>query len=299
VRTRQVTAVDSELRLYTRAARVSSARVIREYSTSFGMASRLFAAECRSDIESVYGLVRIADEIVDGAAAQAGLSVEQQADLLDALELETERALISGYSANVVVHAFAASARTAGFGTELTAPFFASMRRDLSPVAFDPDELRDYIYGSAEVVGLMCLRVFLAGQTATAEDRALLEHGARRLGAAFQKINFLRDLGTDWLVLGRSYFPGIDPDAMTDDDKFALLDDIDADLDDAASAIPRLPGGCRRAVVAAYSIFRALAEELRLTPADQLVQRRVRISGLRKLAIVAIALVGSGTGLAG
>ncbi len=151
------------------------------------------------------------------------------------------------------MHAFATVARETGIDRNLTAPFFASMRRDLSPVAFESEELRTYIYGSAEVVGLMCLRVFLRGEAITETDRARLEEGARRLGAAFQKINFLRDLGTDWLVLGRSYFPGIDPGALTENEKRRLLDDIDADLDAAASAIPHLPRNCRRAVTAAHS----------------------------------------------
>jgi phytoene/squalene synthetase len=291
---RQAPAVDSDLQLYTRAARTSSARVIREYSTSFGMASRLFGPGCRSDIESIYGLVRIADEIVDGAAAEAGLSVDEQAALLDALEDETERALAMGYSANVIVHAFATVARASGIDRDLTAPFFASMRRDLSPVALGREELRSYIYGSAEVVGLMCLRVFLRGEALTDADRSLLEQGARRLGAAFQKINFLRDLGTDWLVLGRSYFPGIDPDALTENEKRELLDDIDADLDAAASAIPHLPRPCRRAVTAAHAVFRALAAELRRTPADELLHRRVRVSNPHKAVIIATAYLGRG-----
>jgi len=291
---RQAPVVDSDLELYTRAARISSARVIREYSTSFGMASRLFGARCRSDIESIYGLVRIADEIVDGAAAEAGLSVDEQAALLDELQTETERALSRGYSTNVVVHAFAAVARGSGIGDELTAPFFASMRRDLSPVAFGRDELREYIYGSAEVVGLMCLRVFLRGETITEADRGTLEEGARRLGAAFQKINFLRDLGTDWLVLGRSYLPGVDPGALTENEKRALLDDIDSDLDAAAVAIPGLPSHCRRAVVAAHSVFRALAAELARTPAEDLIHRRVRVSNPHKVAIIAAAYLGRG-----
>ena len=290
--TRQAPVVDSDLQLYTRAARISSARVIREYSSSFGMASRLFAAGCRSDIESIYGLVRIADEIVDGAAAEAGLSIDEQAALLDGLEDETEQALALGYSANVVVHAFASVARATGIDRDLTAPFFASMRRDLSPVAFGREELRTYIYGSAEVVGLMCLRVFLRGQAVTEPDRALLDNGARRLGAAFQKINFLRDLGTDWLVLGRSYFPGIDPGSLTEDEKRELLDDIEADLDAAADAIPRLPRGCRRAVIAAHSVFRALAEELSRAPAEELLVRRVRVSTPHKAVIVAAAMLG-------
>jgi phytoene/squalene synthetase len=293
VTTRAAPQLDSDLRLYTRAARESSAHVIRAYSTSFGMACRLFDRRYRSDVESIYGLVRIADEVVDGAAAEAGLDLDQQRELLDALEEETAGAIARGYSTNVVVHAFASTARSCGIEWAIIAPFFASMRRDLSPVAFTGDELREYVYGSAEVVGLMCLRVFLRDEAVTESDRRELEHGAQRLGAAFQKINFLRDLAADWLTLGRSYLPGLDADRLDETEKSALLDDIDADLDAAAVVVPRLPDGCRPAVAAALALFRTLADELRATPADQLTTRRVRVSTPRKLVIVARAKLGA------
>jgi 15-cis-phytoene synthase len=290
--TRPAPLLDSDLRLYTRAARDSSAQVIRAYSTSFGMACRLFDRRYRSDIESIYGLVRIADEVVDGAAAEAGLDLAEQRELLDRLEAETVDAIDRGYSTNIVVHAFAATARSCGIERSIIAPFFASMRRDLSPVAFTRDELREYIYGSAEVVGLMCLRVFLRDEPVTESDREELERGARRLGSAFQKINFLRDLAADWQALGRSYFPGVDPDRLGEVDKLLLLADIDADLDAAAAVVPKLPTGCRPAVAAALVLFRGLARGLRSTPAAELATRRVRVSTPRKLLIVARARLG-------
>ena len=274
------------LMLYTRTAQRSSARVIREYSTSFSMATRLLDRRIRPDVENIYGLVRVADEIVDGAAHEAGLGLAAQRELLDAFENETVSALRVGYSANLIVHSFAVTARAVGIGTKLTTPFFASMRRDLSPVGFTDDELREYIYGSAEVIGLMCLKVFLRESSLGNGERQRLEHGAQRLGAAFQKINFLRDLSTDWGGLGRDYLPGIDPENLTEAQKLALLADIDADLLAAAAVIPELPRGCRAAIAAAHGLFSALTERIRAKPAANLLHSRTRVPNATKLGIL-------------
>lgn len=276
----------SNLALYTLTAQQSSARVISSYSTSFGMATRLLHKRLRPDIRNIYGIVRVADEIVDGAAMEAGLDVEAQGEQLDSFEAETLRALRSGYSTNLVVHSFAATARTVGIGPELIVPFFASMRRDLKPVRFTPEELREYIYGSAEVVGLMCLKVFLHGKNVGGDQRQRLEHGARRLGSAFQKINFLRDLSADWEVLGRNYFPTIDPAHLTEEQKLHLIDDIDDDLSAAAAVIGQLPRECRSAIAAAHGLFSGLTRQLRSTPAADLLRRRTRVSNPAKLAIL-------------
>lgn len=281
----------SDLSLYSRVAHRSSSRIIRDYSTSFGLASRLLSSDVRRRVEDIYALVRVADEVVDGAAEQAGLGLDRQRALLDALEAETDAALSDGYSTNLVVHAFAVTARESGIGVDLTAPFFASMRRDLSPVDFTEEELREYIYGSAEVVGLMCLRVFLRGRAIEESQHFRLEAGARRLGAAFQKINFLRDLATDWSTLGRSYFPGIDPAHLTEEQKLSLVTDIEADLDAAGSVIPDLPPDCRRAVAAAHGLFRVLTDRVKATPAEDLLSARVRVPARTKLAVLARTLM--------
>ncbi|WP_431247694.1 phytoene/squalene synthase family protein [Leifsonia xyli] len=283
----------TDLTTYTGAAHAGAATIIHAYSTSFGMATRLLGQRIRPQVEDVYALVRVADEIVDGAAAEAGLSVDDQRELLDALEADTERAMRTGYSANVVVHSFAVTARSAGIGVELTRPFFASMRRDLSPVDFTAEELREYVYGSAEVVGLMCLKVFLADSPVPDETRRRLEGGARRLGAAFQKINFLRDLAVDWTELHRSYFPGIDPARLTERQKLALVVDIDCDLGAAADVIPELPDNCRRAITAAHGLFAELSDRIRETPATELLRRRISVPTRVKLAILARATVAS------
>lgn len=283
----------TDLALYTRAAHESAATIIHEYSTSFGMATRLLATAVRPRVEDVYALVRVADEIVDGAAAEAGLDTDDQRALLDALEADTERAMRTGYSANLVVHSFAATAREAGISVDMTRPFFASMRRDLSPVDFTAEELREYIYGSAEVVGLMCLAVFLHDTPVPPETRARLERGARRLGSAFQKINFLRDLAEDYSQLGRSYFPGIDPARLTERQKLALVVDIDCDLGAAADAIPELPDNCRRAILAAHALFAELSDRIRATPASELLARRVRVPTRTKVGILLRATAGA------
>lgn len=281
------------LDLYEVAAHRSAARVIGTYSTSFGLASRLLGRDVRQHVVDIYALVRIADEIVDGPAEEAGLDAAARRKALDELEQEVEAALRGGFSTNLVVHAFAATARHAGFSTTLTRPFFASMRMDLEPVtALTPSEFERYVYGSAEVVGLMCLHAFTAGVRAPHQLRACLAPGARHLGAALQKLNFLRDLGEDFAVRGRSYFPGVDPAHLSEADKARLLDDIDEDLRIARAAIGRLPTSSRSAVAAAHGLFAELARTLRATPAEQLLRTRVRVPDHRKAVILARSVLG-------
>ncbi|PPF29321.1 MULTISPECIES: phytoene desaturase family protein [unclassified Rathayibacter] len=280
--------------LYDRVAHESSAQVIRRYSTSFGLATRLLAPGVRERVEDVYALVRVADEIVDGVAAEARLDRAAVEESLDAFEAETERALASGYSSNLVIHAFARTARATGFGTELTRPFFASMRADLRETEHTPESFEAYVYGSAEVVGLMCLHVFLAAPDAGLVSEAARERlvaGARRLGAAFQKVNFLRDLAADVDGLGRSYFPGVDPRAFSERDKASLLADLDDDLAEAAAIVPELPRSSRRAVLLAHSLFVALADRIRATPAEELLRARVSVPTAAKAALAAKAAV--------
>ena len=284
----------ARLTLYTEVAEQAASLVIRRYSTSFGMASRLLGPAVRQGVENVYALVRVADEIVDGGADEAGLERQVAARLLNELERDTERSLDEGYSANLIVHAFARTARDAGFGAELTEPFFSSMRMDLSQTEHDEESFRRYVYGSAEVVGLMCLRIFVtdAGRAYTDAELATLETGARALGAAFQKVNFLRDLAADVDQLGRSYFPGIDVAELTEPQKRELCDDIDADLAAAAATLALLPRSSRRAVALAHGLFAELSRRIRRTPASTLIHTRVRVPDPVKLRIAAAAAAG-------
>lgn len=272
---------------YDRVSQEAAGTVIARYSTSFGWASRLLAEPVRTDVRSIYALVRIADEIVDDPDPTLG--PELRRELLDAFERDTDRAVATGRSTNPVIHAFALCARRCGIGTDLTAPFFASMRRDLSPTGHDAASLDVYVHGSAEVVGLMCLRVFVDGDPRAYER---LAPGARRLGAAFQKVNFLRDAADDEQVLGRDYLPGTRLDTLTDARRDALLDDIDADLAAAAAVIPELPRSSRRAVRATHDLYRALAERLRATPGAEIARRRVRVPDHRKALILLRAVAG-------
>ncbi|MEP6844141.1 MAG: phytoene/squalene synthase family protein [Pseudolysinimonas sp.] len=279
------------LALYDAVAEQTASLVIRRYSTSFGLAARLLGPAVRQPVENIYALVRVADEIVDGGAEEAGLDPVIAARLLNELEKDTERAMDEGYSANLVVHAFARTARAAGFGPELTEPFFTSMRMDLSATEHDQASFEKYVYGSAEVVGLMCLRVFVRDTDRSYSEAELetLETGARALGSAFQKVNFLRDLAADLKALGRSYFPGIDAAAVTEAQKNALLDDIDRELTLAAATLPLLPTSSRRAVATAQRLFGELSRRLRATPATSLLTRRVRVPDPVKLRIAAAA----------
>jgi len=279
---------------YNSAARAGSATVIGVYSTSFGLATRLLEPLVREQVRTIYALVRIADEIVDGAAAGAGVDARGQRDLLDDLERETMLTLERGYSTNLVVHAFALTARATGIDAGIITPFFQSMRRDLDPSPFTAESVAEYIYGSAEVVGVMCLRCFIAQVPPPSDHRRELEVGARHLGAAFQKINFLRDLASDRDTLGRNYFPGIEPLTMTNADKDRIIEGIDLDLREAARVLPMLPLGSRRAVAAAHGLFGRLTEQLRQTPAAELLQTRVRVSNAQKLAIAVTAAASNG-----
>lgn len=280
---------------FTRTAEKASNDVIRAYSTSFGLATRLLGARHRQHVRNIYAMVRIADEIVDGVAAEAGLDGEAQAAALSAYEEETHAAMRSGYSSDMVLHAFGRTALATGIDESLTAPFFASMRADIAEpetaeplVTYDAAEHERYVYGSAQVVGLMCLRVFLSQERRSEEERALLERGARQLGAAFQNVNFLRDIADDTTRLHRGYLGSTS--TLTDEDRDRWVDTVRGQLDDASRAIPLLPHDCRAAVRTAHGLFLELTERVSRIPAALLYRTRVRVPDAVKLTIAAKAL---------
>ncbi|RKQ33151.1 phytoene/squalene synthase family protein [Kocuria tytonis] len=283
----------ASLSLFTGTALSSSGVVIGRYSTSFSLACRTLPGPVRRDIAGIYALVRVADEVVDGTARAAGLDDAQVRAALDGYEAAVNAALATGFATDLVIHGFADVARRHGFGTELTAPFFASMRADLSVAEHDGASLDSYIYGSAEVVGLMCLEVFMdmpGTRAETPEQRELLRSTARRLGAAFQKVNFLRDLGADHEQLGRTYFPGADPEHLTEAQKAELLADLTADLDAAVPGILALDRRARRAVAMAHGLFRELARRIGRIPAQDLSRQRISVPSAVKLRIAARSL---------
>jgi phytoene/squalene synthetase len=288
------TKVPTGLSLYTMAAQRAAREVIYSYSTSFGLATRLLGKKFQGHVENIYALVRVADEIVDGSAAQAK-EISNQVDpeqLLSEFEAETYRAMVSGYSTNLIIHAFAQTARAVGITKEIVEPFFYSMRQDLTEKEHDQASFEKYVYGSAEVVGLMCLQVFMSENEYSDEEKTKLIKGARALGSAFQKVNFLRDLAADFKRLGRSYFPGVDVNNFNEETKRRLVDDIDNDLRVSAESLPLLPTSARRAVAAAQLLFTKLNREIGKTSAQELISRRISVGALQKTALLIRAVIG-------
>ncbi len=282
------------LELYTYAAEKSASAVIDAYSTSFGTAVGLLAPKYRQHVANIYALVRIADEVVDGSALEAKLaggSVDPTT-AIDELEKDVYRSLRAKYSTNLIVHAFAKTANEAGIGRDLIKPFFDSMRTDLWKTKHDQRSFEQYIYGSAEVIGLMCLKVFMMGENYSNPDIATLTAGARALGSAFQKINFLRDLAADNDGLGRSYFPGLDPQKLTNKKRDELVADIRGELKTAAKSLRLLPKGAQRAVGTAQMLFQVLNDLISITPAEKLMATRIRVPDWYKLVMVVRVIFG-------
>ena len=276
------------------AAQRAAREVIYSYSTSFGLATRLLGKQFQGHVENIYALVRVADEIVDGSAAQAR-EISGQVDpekLLNEFEAETYQAMESGYSTNLIIHAFAQTARAVGIAKEIVEPFFYSMRQDLTEKEHDQASFEKYVYGSAEVVGLMCLQVFMSGKDYSAEERTKLIRGARALGSAFQKVNFLRDLAADFKRLGRSYFPGVDVNNFNEETKKRLVADINSDLAVSAQSLPLLPSAARRAVAAAQLLFTQLNHQIAKTSAEELITKRISVSAAQKTALLIRAVLG-------
>jgi phytoene/squalene synthetase len=289
------TKIPTGLSLYSKAAQRAAREVIYSYSTSFGLATRLLGKKFQSHVENIYALVRVADEIVDGSAAEArnaeaGVDPEK---LLAEFEAETYRAMQLGYSTNLVIHAFALTAREVGIGKDIVEPFFYSMRQDLTESVHDQASFDRYVYGSAEVVGLMCLAVFVAGKNYTVEEKQQLVKGARALGSAFQKVNFLRDLAADFKRLGRSYFPGVSVESFNEETKQRLVQDIDADLAVSSKSLGLLDSSARRAVSAAQLLFENLNREIERTPANELINRRISVSNGKKFLVLLRAVMGA------
>ncbi len=279
------TKVPTGLTLYSLAAHRASKEVIYSYSTSFGMATRLLSKAVRHHVENIYALVRVADEIVDGSAAEAkakGADLDPEAEL-NAFEQETYRAMQLGFSTNLIIHAFAITAREVGISKDIVEPFFYSMRQDLTETEHDQASFDRYVYGSAEVVGLMCLAAFVHGGNYSKEQKVALVKGARALGSAFQKVNFLRDLSADFQRLGRSYFPNVNVSNFDEETKARLVADINADLAVSAQSLPLLPRSARPAVTAAQLLFTELNNKIGNTEAIKLIETRISVGNFKKL----------------
>ncbi len=253
-----------------------------QYSTSFSLATRMFPVEVQTHIFNIYGMVRVADEIVDTyAQADAG-------QILNAFEARVYDALKTGYSSDVIAHAFQLTAHKFSIGRELIEPFFASMRQDLTITQYNPASLKTYIYGSAEVVGLMCSRVFYGDDEAKYQQTAA---SAQALGAAYQKVNFLRDLHYDLDTLHRQYFPGVNTDTFDTAHKQAIIDDIKEDFVKARHGIAALPKTIRPAVQLSYDYYNLLLAKLERVPSEYILQHRVRVPNSQKLRLFGKAYI--------
>lgn len=258
---------------YDKVCFAASRLVTRHYSTSFSIGVRCLGREIRDAVYGVYGFVRVADEIVDTFLDQ------DREKLLDRFEDEYYRALERGVSTNPVIHAFCRVVHRYRIDDDLVRAFLRSMRMDLHRSRYTPEEIGEYIYGSAEVVGLICLQIFVRGDR---EQYLRLEPYARSLGAAFQKVNFLRDMKSDREQLHRLYFPVLMEGPLTEVVKQEILDDIYADFRHAKEGIRRLPECARLGVYTAYLYYLSLTEAIASTPCEQLLDTRIRVSNLRK-----------------
>jgi len=263
---------------------VSVSRLVtRKYSTSFSIAVSLLERETRDAIYSVYGFVRFADEIVDS------FHKFDKARLLKKFEEDYYEAVNQGISLNPILNSFQNTVRKYNIPDHLVQAFLKSMKYDLGRKEYVSEiQMDEYIYGSAEVVGLMCLRIFLRGDE---EAFQTLSEPARRLGAAFQKVNFLRDLQADMTELGRRYFPDIIHKGLDEDVKADIIADIRNDFAAALPGIRKLPSRARLGVLTAYLYYLKLLKRIKSTPAGELAERRIRVPDAVKLLLLARAFI--------
>jgi len=245
------------------------------------MAVRLLDKSIRQDVYNIYGFVRVADEIVDSFDGYP------QEDILNRFEEELWLSLKIGISANPVINSFQNTIVKYDISIELVKAFMKSMRADISKKIYkNKEEIDEYIYGSADVVGLMCLKIFVKGSQSRYKQ---LEASAIKLGSAFQKVNFLRDLRQDFEELDRTYFPNIDPSKFKDSDKKTIIEEIEKDFKIAKEGILKLPKESRLGVYLAYKYYSNLLKKIVHTPAIVLKENRIRVSTTKKIYILLLS----------
>jgi phytoene/squalene synthetase len=261
-------------------SRQCSKIVTEHYSTSFAAAVKLLHKDIRSDIHNIYGFVRFADEIVDT------FHDFNKAALLQDFKRETFKAIDEGISLNPILNSFQLTVNKYSIDYTLIESFFRSMQNDLLKNVHDEVSYKEYIYGSAETVGLMCLNIFCA------ENKKLFSHlkeYACSLGAAFQKVNFLRDLKADYELLDRTYFPGCNFKNFSNEEKKNIESDIQRDFDHAYKGIMQLPGGSKFGVYVAYQYYYSLFKKIKKLQPKSILEKRIRIADHTKIFILAKA----------
>lgn len=254
-----------------------SRHITRNYSTSFTLGIQTLHNRLHDPIYAIYGFVRVADEIVDT------FHDHDKAKLLTEFTEQTWQAIREKVSTNPVLHSFQWVVNTYGIEEELISAFLKSMEMDLHFHTYNSTGYSTYIYGSAEVVGLMCLRVFCEGDEKEYEK---LKGPARKLGAAFQKVNFLRDMKSDFKERGRVYFPGVDFSIFNDHMKTEIESEIEADFREAIEGIKQLPSSSRFGVYVAYIYYQALLSKIKNLPARTIQEQRVRVPNNQKVALL-------------
>jgi phytoene/squalene synthetase len=270
--------------LFDQVSSETSKLVTRKYSTSFSLAVKMLSPTIRAAIYNIYGFVRFADEIVD---TFHDYNKEQ---LLADFEIEYYKAYDQGISLNPILNSFQHTVKQYNITDDMVAAFLRSMRADLTKTVYvTQEEYNQYIYGSADVVGLMCLKVFVNGDEERYNE---LKDAAMRLGSAFQKVNFLRDLKDDYELLNRSYFPNVDLTSLDADSKKKIIDEIEADFDYAFHhGILKLPVEAKFGVYMAYRYYRRLLKKLNRVPSSKIIETRVRISDPMKINLLARSYV--------
>ncbi len=257
--------------------------VTQSYSTSFSLAVKMLSPSIRDAIYSIYGFVRFADEIVDS------FQDYDKENLINDFEKEYYKAFDAGISLNPILNSFQHTVKQYNITDDLVQAFLKSMKLDLIKSNYNTQtEYEDYIYGSADVVGLMCLKVFVKGNNQKYEQ---LKNEAMRLGSAFQKVNFLRDLKDDNLVLNRNYFPGVNLNSFDENTKTAIVNEIEEDFKIAYQGIVKLPIEAQFGVYTAFIYYKKLLKKLKNTPYYEIGNSRIRVSNYTKAGLLAQSFV--------
>ena len=269
--------------IFDKVSEDSSKIVIKRYSTSFYFSSSLLSKSIRQDIFNIYGFVRLADEIVDT------FHEFPKKELLNEFEEELWRSVENKISLNPILNSFQNTVNRYSIPKDLIRSFLDSMKMDLEKKEYNSvEEYKKYIYGSADVVGLMCLKVFVKGSEALYSD---LSDYATSLGSAFQKVNFLRDLKDDSNILKRVYFPNVKMDNFNEESKKEIINEIELDFKNAIKGIARLPKNSRFAVYIAYRYYNKLLKKLKRISSENIVKKRVRIHNFQKFTVIARSYV--------
>ena len=267
--------MDKAVKLYNDVSANCSELITKRYSTSFSLGINTLHKSIHEHIYNIYGFVRFADEIVD---TFHDLDKEK---ILNQFEIDTFESIKNKFSTNPMLHSFQMVVNKFNIEKNHIRAFLKSMRMDLTMKSFSEQEYKDYIYGSAEVVGLMCLKVFCDNE----EKYKSLEPYAISLGSAFQKINFLRDIKSDYEERGRIYFPRVDYNSFSNVEKIEIEDEIEKDFNHALIGIKKLPRVARSGVYLSYNYYRELLNKIKLLDSERIMTERIRVSNFKKFII--------------